>query len=71
MNHASLLEHLSGDGHSLKLPQLIDIEAQVADGMVYLVLSITARNVLVGENLICKKQILVLSMKISMRNTLK
>ena len=60
MKHGSLLEYLRGDGRSLKLPQLIDMGAQVASGMAYLEekhyihQDLAARNVLVGENLICK-----------------
>ena len=60
MKHGSLLEYLRGDGHSLKLPQLIDMGAQVASGMAYLEeknyihRDLAARNVLVGEYLICK-----------------
>ena len=60
MKHGSLLEYLSVHGRSLKLPQLIDIGAQVAAGMAYLEdenyihRNLAARNILVGENLICK-----------------
>ena len=36
MKHGSLLDYLHGEGCSLKLPQLIDISAQVASGMAYL-----------------------------------
>ena len=60
MKHGSLLEYLRGDGRSLKLPQLIDMGAQVASGMAYLEeknyihRDLSARNVLVGEHLICK-----------------
>ena len=60
MKHGSLLEYLRGDGRSLKLPQLIDMGAQVAAGMAYLEdknyihRDLAARNILVGENLICK-----------------
>ena len=60
MKHGSLLEYLRGDGRSLKLPQLIDMGAQVASGMAYLEeknyihRDLAARNVLVGEYLICK-----------------
>ena len=60
MKHGSLLEYLRGDGCSLKLPQLIDMGAQVAAGMAYLEeknyihRDLAARNVLLGENLICK-----------------
>ena len=60
MKHGSLLEYLRGDGHSLKLPQLIDMGAQVAAGMAYLEekncmhRNLAAKNILVAENLICK-----------------
>ena len=60
MKHGSLLEYLRGDGRSLKLPQLIDMGAQVAAGMAYLEeknyihRDLAARNILVSENLICK-----------------
>ena len=60
MTHGSLWEYLRGDGCSLKLPQLIDMGAQVASGMAYLEeknyihQDLAARNVLVGEYLICK-----------------
>lgn len=36
MKHVSLLEYLRGEGQSLKLPQLIDMSAQVAAGMAHL-----------------------------------
>ena len=60
MQHGSLLEYLRGDGRSLKLPQLIDMGAQVAAGMAYLKekscihQDLGAKNILVAENLICK-----------------
>ena len=60
MKHGSLLEFLRGDGRSLKLPQLIDMSVQVASGMAYLEEQnyihgdLAARNILVGENMICK-----------------
>ena len=60
MKHGSLLEYLRGDGRSLKLSQLIDMGAQVASGMGYLEeknydhRGLAARNILVGEHLICK-----------------
>ena len=59
MKDGSLLDYLRGEGRSLKLPQLIDISAQVASGMAYLEeqcyvhKDLAARNVLV-ENMICK-----------------
>ena len=60
MKHGSLLEYLRGEGRSLKLPQLVDMSAQVAAGMAYLEeqnyihRDLAARNILVGEHLICK-----------------
>ena len=60
MKYGKLLEYLRGDGRSLKLPQLIDMGAQVASGMAYLEeknyinRDLAARNILVGDNLICK-----------------
>ena len=60
MKHGSLLEYLRGEGRSLKLPQLVDMSAQVAAGMAYLECQnyihrdLAARNILVSEHLICK-----------------
>ena len=60
MKHGSLLEYLRGEGRSLKLPQLIDMAAQVAAGMAYLEgqnvihRDLVARNILVGEGVSCK-----------------
>ena len=60
MKYGSLLEYLRGDGRSLKLPQLINMGAQVATGMAYLGEKncvhryIAARSISVGENLMCK-----------------
>ena len=60
MKHGRLSEYLRGDGKSLKLPQLIDMGIQVASAMAYLEKNnsihqdVFTRNVLVGENLICK-----------------
>ena len=61
MKHGSLLQYLRGEGRSLlKLPQLIDICAQVASGMAYLEQQnyihrdLAARNILVGDHMICK-----------------
>ena len=60
MKLGSLLEYLRADGRSLKLPQLIDMGAQVASGMAYLEWKnyvhrdLSARNILIGENLVCK-----------------
>ena len=56
MKYGSLLEHLQGKAKMLKLPQVIDMSAQVAAGMAYLESQnyihrdLAARNVLVGEN---------------------
>ena len=61
LNHGSLLEYLSkGKGQELKLPELINIAAQVACGMHYLVTknyihrSLGARNIQVGDQNIVK-----------------
>ena len=60
MKHGSLLEYLRGEGRSLKLPQLVDMSAQVATGMAYLECQnyihrdLTASNILVSEHLVCK-----------------
>ncbi|XP_076440816.1 tyrosine-protein kinase Src42A-like isoform X2 [Babylonia areolata] len=56
MKNGSLLEYLQGKGRVLKLPQLIDIGAQIACGMAYLESQnyihrdLAARNILVGDN---------------------
>lgn len=60
MKHGSLLDYLHDKGRALKLPQLVDMSAQIAAGMAYLEAQnyihrdLAARNVLVGENNICK-----------------
>ena len=60
MKHGSLLDYLQLKGRALRLPQLVDMAAQVAAGMAYLEeqnyvhRDLAARNVLVGENNICK-----------------
>ena len=60
MKHGSLLDYLHDKGRALRLPQLVDMAAQVAAGMAYLESQsyvhrdLAARNVLVGENNICK-----------------
>lgn len=60
MKHGSLLDYLHDKGRALKLPQLVDMAAQIASGMAYLESQnfihrdLAARNVLVGENHVCK-----------------
>ncbi|XP_023346655.1 tyrosine-protein kinase Src42A isoform X2 [Eurytemora carolleeae] len=60
MKNGSLLEFLQGKGRTLKLPQLIDMSAQIAAGMAYLESQnyihrdLAARNVLVGDNHVVK-----------------
>ena len=61
MTHKNLLNYLTeGEGQHLQLPELIDIGAQVANGMAYLESQnyihrdVAARNVLVGEENIVK-----------------
>ena len=60
MKHGSLLEYLHDKGALLKQPQLIKMAAQVAAGMAYLEdlniihRNLSAKNIQVGEDLICK-----------------
>ena len=60
MTKGSLLEYLRGCGRSLKIPQLIQMSTQVANGMAYLEKkmcthrNLAAKNVLLSYNLICK-----------------
>ena len=60
MKNGSLLDYLRGDGRVLKMPQLIDMSAQVAAGMAflenanYIHRDLAARNILVGDNRVCK-----------------
>ncbi|KAM6899341.1 tyrosine-protein kinase Fgr isoform 3-T3 [Xenentodon cancila] len=61
MSQGSLLDFLKdGEGQSLKLPQLVDMAAQIAAGMAYIERmnyihrDLRAANILVGDNLVCK-----------------
>ncbi|XP_069582269.1 tyrosine-protein kinase FRK [Ranitomeya imitator] len=61
MRHGSLLTYLQNDnGATIKVPQQVDMGAQVASGMAYLETQnfihrdLAARNVLVGENSVYK-----------------
>uniref|UniRef100_A0A8C7U2L7 non-specific protein-tyrosine kinase n=1 Tax=Oncorhynchus mykiss TaxID=8022 RepID=A0A8C7U2L7_ONCMY len=61
MSQGSLLDFLKdGEGGNLKLPQLVDMAAQIAAGMAYIERmnyihrDLRAANILVGENLVCK-----------------
>ena len=61
MKHGSLLDYFRhGDGKHLQFPQLVDVCAQVAQGMAFLESKnfihrdLAARNILVGENMTVK-----------------
>ncbi|XP_040043947.1 tyrosine-protein kinase Fgr isoform X2 [Gasterosteus aculeatus] len=61
MSQGSLLDFLKdGEGQNLKLPQLVDMAAQIASGMAYIERmnyihrDLRAANILVGDNLVCK-----------------
>ncbi|XP_067111345.1 tyrosine-protein kinase Fgr isoform X3 [Osmerus mordax] len=61
MSQGSLLDFLKdGEGASIKLPQLVDMAAQIAAGMAYIERmnyihrDLRAANILVGDNLVCK-----------------
>ena len=60
MKYGSLWEYLQGEGRSLQQNQLIDMSAQVAAGIAYLETQnyihrdLRARNILVGDHMMCK-----------------
>ncbi|XP_030588890.1 proto-oncogene tyrosine-protein kinase Src isoform X1 [Archocentrus centrarchus] len=61
MGQGSLLDSLKGEmGKVLRLPQLVDMAAQIASGMAYVERmnyvhrDLRAANILVGDNLVCK-----------------
>ena len=61
MKHGALLDYLRhSEGQHLKMPQMVDMSAQVAAGMAYLEehafihRDLAARNILVGEGNLCK-----------------
>ena len=60
MKHGSLLNYLRSEGQKLGIEQLLDMSAQVATGMAFLELQcyvhgeLTACNIHVGDNMICK-----------------
>uniref|UniRef100_A0A8C9VZ37 Tyrosine-protein kinase n=1 Tax=Scleropages formosus TaxID=113540 RepID=A0A8C9VZ37_SCLFO len=61
MSKGSLLDFLKdGEGRGLKLPNLVDMAAQVASGMAYIERmnyihrDLRSANILVGDNLVCK-----------------
>ncbi|XP_060947614.1 tyrosine-protein kinase fynb isoform X1 [Limanda limanda] len=61
MGKGSLLEFMKdGEGRGLKLPNLVDMAAQVAGGMAYIERmnyihrDLRSANILVGDNLVCK-----------------
>uniref|UniRef100_A0A669CM17 Tyrosine-protein kinase n=2 Tax=Oreochromis niloticus TaxID=8128 RepID=A0A669CM17_ORENI len=61
MGQGSLLDSLKGEmGKMLRLPQLVDMAAQIASGMAYVERmnyvhrDLRAANILVGDNLVCK-----------------
>ncbi|KAG8565425.1 hypothetical protein GDO81_012844 [Engystomops pustulosus] len=61
MSKGSLLDFLKSEmGSYLRLPQLVDMSAQIASGMAYVERmnyvhrDLRAANILVGENLVCK-----------------
>ena len=60
LSQTNMVTYLQGEGQNLKIPQLVDMAAQVAAGMAYLELKnivhrdLAAKNIMVGENNSCK-----------------
>ena len=44
MKNGSLLEYLQGKGRTLKMPQLIDMSAQIASGLLFLAILNSIKN---------------------------
>ena len=44
MKNGSLLEYLQGKGRTLKMPQLIDMSAQIASGLLFLAIPNPIKN---------------------------
>ncbi|XP_076829484.1 tyrosine-protein kinase Yes-like [Brachyhypopomus gauderio] len=60
MSKGSLLMVLRGEGKTLKLPMLVDMAAEISDGMAfiesknYIHRDLRAANILVSDNMVCK-----------------